>query len=671
MRFLSLFSGIEAASVAFEPIGGVPVAFSEIEPFPCAVLAHHYPNVPNLGDVTKITEGQIASLGPIDLVCFGSPCQDLSVAGKRKGLVDAATGDVTRSGLFFAAMRIFKWANKHCGARFALWENVAGAYSSNKGEDFAAVVAEMAGLENVRTPENGWGSEGCAVGDNGMLEWACMDAQWFGVAQRRRRVFAVLDTGDWANRPPLLLEPDSLRRDSPPSREAGEGTTGGSGIGIVGGFDYENNAHGANDPTGPLLKCSPTGGGRPLPAIVTAHSGCWWDGGQISQTLDAVLAKGQTMPEKNRFPAVLQPIAFPANLSGTQCAATENLSPSMGAKNPTAVACGAFFAGQGAKAGSIAYSEHISPTLKASDSGTNRTPTAYVAMQVRRLTPVECERLQGFPEIVKTCTITVFQHSNSNVCLSDMQSTNVLAAQKSHKSPSNASPAEESAYQFNAKSAAQDLNAAQGNSSEPVLVSAQIDLERQVLQLHSQEKLLLSVSTADESGWCRLPILAADFAQLSAELLTWLERTAHHGKAASRLNTSGSFPLLIGSLSAKQCGQEIEELASDAEKFTSAVKSSMKFITSGVGQNSPTFDLNLQTLLCCVSTAISSFIQDEIRAASSYALSIEVSHGYTMIPWRKKPASECPDGPRYKALGNSWAVPNVQWIGKRIAKELA
>jgi hypothetical protein len=316
----------------------------------------------------------------------------------------------------------------------------------------------------------------------------------------------------------------------------------------------------------------------------------------------------------------------------------------------------------------------MAPTLTASNDPsrspqstevTNQVASVYAAsMAVRRLTPVECERLQGFPEVNKSATITVFQHSNSNVCLSDQQNTNVLAALQSHKSPSNASPVEESASPLNARSAELDLNAGLTKSSAPVLVGVQIDLERQHLQLRSQGKLLLSANIADVSEWCLLPIQAGDFAQLSAALLTWLERTTHHGRVVSHLSTSDSFPVLIGSWSANQCGQEIEELASDAEKFTSAVKSSMKFITSGAGQNSPTFDLNFQTLLCCVSTAISLFIPSEIRSESSYALRIEVSHGYTNIPWRKQPTS--PDGPRYKALGNSWAVPNVRWIGARI-----
>jgi site-specific DNA-cytosine methylase len=215
VRYLSLFSGIEACTQAWHPLGWLPVAFAEIEPFPCAVLAHHYPDVPNLGSVTDITDEQIKALGPIDLVVGGSPCQDLSVAGKRAGF------DGERSSLFFEQMRIFHAARRLCGARWLLWENVPGAFSSNWGADFAAVVGEMAGCE-FGVPRNGWKSAGVAVGPNGLCEWRVLDAQYFGLAQRRRRVFALLDTGDWHSRQPVLLEPESLRGDSTPSREAGE-----------------------------------------------------------------------------------------------------------------------------------------------------------------------------------------------------------------------------------------------------------------------------------------------------------------------------------------------------------------------------------------------------------------------------------------------------------------
>lgn len=151
MRYVSLFSDIEAATHAWHPLGWHCVAVAEIEPFPSRVLAQHYPNTPNLGDVTAVTEDDIKRLGPVDLLVFGSPCQDLSVAGKRKGL------DGERSGLFFTAMRIAGWMREHCGLRWALWENVLGAFSSNEGRDFAAVVDHMAGVAGTEVPPKGWG----------------------------------------------------------------------------------------------------------------------------------------------------------------------------------------------------------------------------------------------------------------------------------------------------------------------------------------------------------------------------------------------------------------------------------------------------------------------------------------------------------------------------------
>lgn len=220
MRFISLCDGIGAAYEAWTPLGWTCAARAEIEPFPLAVTAARQPGPAELGDVTKITEDQIALLGPVDLIIFGSPCQDLSVAGKRKGLAGE------RSGLFHDCMRVALWARDHCGARWVVWENVPGAFSSHKGRDFAVVVGAMAGCGDVDVPAHGWGTEGCAVGDHGMVEWAVLDAQWFGLAQRRKRVFALLDLGDWARRPPILLERQGLRGNSPPRRAQGQGAAG-------------------------------------------------------------------------------------------------------------------------------------------------------------------------------------------------------------------------------------------------------------------------------------------------------------------------------------------------------------------------------------------------------------------------------------------------------------
>lgn len=565
MRYLSLFSGIEAATVAWHPLGWVPAAFSEIEPFPCAVLAHHYPEVPNLGDVTKITEEQVRALGQLDLVVFGSPCQDLSVAGKRAGL----QGE--RSGLFFTAARIVEWARTHCGCRFALWENVPGAFSSNQGRDFAVVVGELAGVEDVAVPPKGWGNEGAIVGDKGLVEWSTLDAQWFGVAQRRRRVFALADFGDWTRRPPVLLECESLRGDSAPRREAGQGTSRGVEVGPAGGrfvdvnptldarakdgfirnqlggvldgdgsgvagtlsaeHDRNRGLGNANEsdlivaqeapPRCPVSQrrrdganrlrdgdirdgvahclettcndysradgfnmiveetthtlradgfdASEDGTGRGTP-LVTVKEPVTFDTTQITSPANRsnpkpgdpchTLAKGAAPPlitfghqEGQRFahsevatnPLTAnqtQAVAFSAKDHGAD--ASDEVAPTLRAGgadkshansgNWMAVAfhetgatlkgatlkggsgerghpdpsdgnghnivgvTTAFKIGQGAKAHGMGLEEECAPTLGAADSGTQRAPGILKAMQVRRLTPRECERLQGFPD---------------------------------------------------------------------------------------------------------------------------------------------------------------------------------------------------------------------------------------------------------------------------------
>jgi DNA (cytosine-5)-methyltransferase 1 len=229
MRYLSLFSGIEAATVAWEPLGWEPVAFAEFEDFPKAVLAHHYPDVPDLGDVTQITEEQIKALGHIDIVVGGSPCQDLSVAGKRAGLRNE-DGSTTRSGLFDEQMRIFEIAREYNGCRYLLWENVPGAFSSNSGNDFKYVLESMVG-GSVPLPPDKWKNSGVAISGDGrrLVEWRVLDAQYFGVPQRRRRIFALLDTGAWWGRQPILFEQEGLSGHIAKSGDEGESVAEGVG----------------------------------------------------------------------------------------------------------------------------------------------------------------------------------------------------------------------------------------------------------------------------------------------------------------------------------------------------------------------------------------------------------------------------------------------------------
>ena len=405
MRYLSLFSGIEAASVAWEPLGWTPVAFAEIEPFPCALLAHRFPAVPNLGDVTRITEEQIASLGPIDVVIGGSPCQDLSVAGKRAGL----RGE--RSSLFHEQTRIFDAARSFCGARWLVWENVPGAFSTHGGRDFARVVGDMAGCE-LPVPDDGWGTEGVALGRNGLVEWAVLDAQFFGVAQRRRRVFAILDVGAWADRPPVLLEPESLRGNPPARGEAGQETPARTLKSSDGGIDREDGhsliAHALDAFSSGRATEDGTGRGVPL----TAHS-LRADGFDASED-----GTGRGTP---LVPEVAPTMRAGGNRTGgppgtdvdtcdslvpevepALTAYFERQSPGHNRESAGHLIPTAFAQNQPL----VAFSEIADPvaanqarTYTREGSGNFRVSNvAHTASAVRRLTPRECERLQGFTD---------------------------------------------------------------------------------------------------------------------------------------------------------------------------------------------------------------------------------------------------------------------------------
>jgi site-specific DNA-cytosine methylase len=192
LRYLSVCSGIEAASVAWEPLGWQPAAFSEVEKFPSAVLAHHWPDVPNLGDMTQYEQWK--ELGAIDLLVGGTPCQSFSVAGLRQGLRDP------RGGLMLTYLEIAR----SFGPRWLVWENVPGVLSSHGGRDFGAFLGALGAL--------GYG-----------FAYRVLDAQWFGVAQRRRRVFVVGHLGDWTAAAKVLFERESVRRNPAPSREKGQG----------------------------------------------------------------------------------------------------------------------------------------------------------------------------------------------------------------------------------------------------------------------------------------------------------------------------------------------------------------------------------------------------------------------------------------------------------------
>ena len=333
MRYGSLFSGIGGFDLGLDRAGMQCAWQCEIEPFPVRVLERHWPDVPKHGDIREVDPH---GLERTDLICGGSPCQDVSVAGKRTGLAGE------RSGLFFEFVRIADAVSP----KWLLFENVPGLLSSNKGEDFAVVLEEITGYRPA-VPTDGWRNSGVCVGPKRGAAWRVLDAQYFGVAQRRRRVFIVASPGDGRRAAEVLFEPESGSGDSRPERAEGKvaPTLFASGAGT----DRTASAGSEAD----FLVCAPFD----LTNVTSKANRQRIDPGLPSPTLHSgggahVIQHAVAFTERTRK-------------DGRNFEAQEELAYAL--TNP----------GSGGRT----HSRQIA-----------------VGMSVRRLTPRECERLQGFPD---------------------------------------------------------------------------------------------------------------------------------------------------------------------------------------------------------------------------------------------------------------------------------
>jgi DNA (cytosine-5)-methyltransferase 1 len=347
MKYLSVCSGIEAATVAWHPLGWKPSAFAEVDKFPSKVLAHHYPDVPNLGDMTQFKEWDI---GSIDLLVGGTPCQSFSVAGLRKGLDDP------RGNLMLTFLAIAK----RFSPRWLVWENVPGVLSSNGGRDFGSFLG---GLGH------------CGYG----FAYRVLDAQYFGVAQRRRRVFVVGCLGDWRCAAAVLFERHCMSGNPAPSREKGKVTptlsSSGTGVSRV-GFNCEEQWF--------------------IEAPVAARMVSF---GEYS--IDGTASSMKARDYKDATDLVAQPIDFrnfrfhEGKVAGTmQAKATGgySLNYETGVMQPITMR----ESGHG-----YWMRDEIAGTLRAEGEDRPSRPSHAImlnTMRVRRLTPMECERLQGFPD---------------------------------------------------------------------------------------------------------------------------------------------------------------------------------------------------------------------------------------------------------------------------------
>ena len=405
MKYGSVCSGIEAATVAFEKLGWSASFLSEIEPFPRSVLAHHYPETPLHGDFTTIQDGMYE---PIELLVGGTPCQSFSIAGLRAGLDDPRGNLMLEFGALARRLR----------PSWLVWENVPGVLSSNGGRDFGTFLGMLG--------EIGYG-----------FAYRVLDAQYFGVPQRRRRVFVVGYFGDWRVAAAVLFERHSLQGNPAPSRKAGQevaptiragATNGGAGHGARSGDSKDElivpfiadiaptlNAHfgskqglenqhidsggglfvatGCNVPqrgsdwaAGCRVRDFDSGsrGGFDVISFGAQNSATQGDGvGEIVSTLD-----------KSKTPAVAYGIRT-ANTSSNGWGIQEELTHTLDQAQGLAIASVTPYEQQGRR---VQMSDGVAPTIMSNPKGGMKLEPVFNQMQVRRLTPRECERLQGFPD---------------------------------------------------------------------------------------------------------------------------------------------------------------------------------------------------------------------------------------------------------------------------------
>ena len=617
LRYGSVCSGIEAASVAWHPLGWKAAWLAEIEPFPSAVLAHHYPDVPNLGDMTKLARGVLLEqVEAPDILVGGTPCQAFSVAGMRAGLADPR-GALTIKFVELADAIDHVRAARGEESAIVVWENVPGVLS-DKGNAFGCFLGALVGESDALQPSGGkWTDAGCVYGPRRSAAWRVLDAQYFGLAQRRRRVFVVASARKGFDPAAVLFEWDGVRRDSAPSREARKGIA-------------------RSTETGAVLRC-----------------GC---GYEFSERLGAY---GCPNCEGDEGPA--SQVA-----SGTICVATGQAGAEIGADMAPTLNCNH-------EAPYVAHSLR-GEGFDASEDGTGRgTPLVPVADTLYNKGIVTLK--EGNASTQETYPGTLLRTLRQEVgeeafakwglgILDSLQQAEVLR------------------------------QALHGLSIRPAAFSRSWVVYCALSRSESRSGWLLQ--SLREAGCERCASQGWEPSeQLDGELGAYLSELSQPGAQASRfmrdLWWAAQGPgLLREALSAVQevgrpAHGKRKPVHAGAEGFGAAGAEGLQ--GAGLHREIPRDGVLQQA--CAASEAGDSGCSatEQERGGQSRLgqtpfavrrLTCEEAEflqgfprGYTLIPWRKKPASECPDGPRYRALGNSWAIPCVSWIGERIQRHLA
>ena len=534
LRYLSVCSGMEAASVAWHPLGWTPVGFSEIEPFPCAILKHRFPTVPNYGSLTAFQSWPLEP-GSIDLLVGGTPCQSFSVAGLRKGLADPR-GNLALTFLGLADKLKPKWI---------VWENVPGVLSSGGGRDFGSFLGALVEL--------GYG-----------FAYRVCDAQHFGVPQRRRRVFVVACLGDWRAPAEVLSLREGLRGYLEAGNKKRKGVAADAGA-------------------------SPT-------------AGCWWDGGQVSQTLDAVLAKGQTMPEKNRFPAVLTPYTASSFAQYAEGVGTVRASGGdLGGGSETLLT----------EPRSHWEGGNIHPTLNQSAKGSGGVGSSNQELFSQGGAYLVPGEPVPFRKSKRACSTTdnetwVPADASNTLNNFDLGDTRTTHAVVQHQMPGFVAPTI-------------------GASGPPYSRTGNERVEAEALAITFQPHIVQASELRlrgqiTEKSVC--PTLTAGAKQGDTDPLAVHAVTFQPGNLRREAGADPSFTT------------------------TTTLKAS-------AGDQTPH--------VAIPPMAVRRLTPVECERLQGFP------DNWSRIPWKGKPEEECPDGPRYKACGNSMAVPVMFWIGSRIA----
>jgi site-specific DNA-cytosine methylase len=652
LKFGSVCSGIEAASVAFEPLGFTAQWFSEIEHFPSEVLKYRYPTVPNLGDMTKLTENETFRASSIDLLVGGTPCQSFSVAGLRGGLADPR-GNLMLTFLSLADAKKPRWI---------VWENVPGVLSSNGGKDFGTFLGALGEL--------GYG-----------FAYRVLDAQHFGVAQRRRRVFVVGYLGDWRPAAAVLFERESLSRDIKPSRKKRQEVT----TDAKGGVGEASDVSCAGGNVSPCVTSKwKTGYGGPSGSNETgnmvyeqvAHpvhafkvrGGCEGGGkGYLGEDEKAFTIS--TTQDKQ----IAQPIPILAG-EHPQKGVSIDVCPTL----PAAMGMGGGHTPLVPHPVAYSFDSLASNSMKSSNpnSGCREVQTSKT---IDTTTPEPSKNQGGiaiaqpFRKVRRAQSETDFEtwekdeKANTLNCFDqgDVRSTNVVAQPITMEKI--AGPIDASYYkgqgsrqggerEFVAQPIQICFNDANGKRADrpnggcyitenpkasPTVTCAESDLK--VLQ-----PIAVDWRTAQvDQGITQT--LKTDLAKMSGPCVavdTYNYTTNNHTTQTIRTNTSTEH---IGAvLQTKSAGfLPTQGSAAKGIGYSEEMAPTLRAGCDSYGVHTPQMAIRRLTPKEC--ERLQGFPDD-----------------WTQIPYRNKPADQCPDGPRYKACGNSMAVPVMRWIGQRI-----